>query len=329
MKTKRLLTLSARTLAVSISLCVAPQLLAQASSGCVAKPAGLISWWRAEGDSSDSIGTNHGTNYGAVAFAPGKVGQAFVFDGASHVRVPDVANLNFGETSPITVELWAYRTGTASIMHFMGKRVECGADTFNYQMAFNENNPGEGLSFGGGASSPGHAVLTGLDMPMTNWVYLVGTFDGSTFRFYTNGVLAASEAGTLGPTSSASLTIGGSGYEGACMPFYGLIDEVAIYNRALSDAEILAIYNAGSDGKCAQDDILATIRVSQIEICWNSATNARYQVQYRSDLTTNAWTPLIQCVPGSVSNTCVQDAVLVGQPQRFYRVVLTNCVPSP
>lgn len=71
-----------------------------------------------------------------------------------------------------------------------------------------------------------------------------------------------------------------------------------------------------------------SIRCSQVEICWNSVTNANYQVQYRSDLTTNTWTPLIQCVPGSISTTCIQDAVVLGQPQRFYRVVVTNCVPA-
>ena len=71
----------------------------------------------------------------------------------------------------------------------------------------------------------------------------------------------------------------------------------------------------------------AAIRVSQVEICWNSVTNATYEVQYRSELTTNIWTPLKQCVSGSASNTCVQDAVPTGAPQKFYRVILKDCVP--
>lgn len=70
-----------------------------------------------------------------------------------------------------------------------------------------------------------------------------------------------------------------------------------------------------------------SIRCSQVEICWSSVTNATYQVQYRSNLTTNIWTPLIECVSGTGTNNCVYDAVTAGQPQRFYRVVLTNCVP--
>lgn len=319
MKNKTLVAQFTWTLAVSILIGTSPSFLCQGLAGCVPKPAGLVSWWRAEGDAQDSVGTNHGTLYGAVGFAPGKVGQAFVFDGASYVRIADAPNLNFDATSPITVELWACRTGTASIMHFMGKRLGCGADTGNYQMAFNENNPGEGLSFGGGASTPGYVVTTGLTMPMTNWVYLVGTFDGGTLRFYTNGVLAASATGTMGPTNSASLLIGDSGSEGGCKPFVGLIDEVAIYNRALSDAEILALYNAGSDGKCVYDSPHLSVELyAGITIEGNVGTTN--QIDYVTNLGDTNWIELTNFV-------LPQSPYLLFDPgssraqRRFYRAV--------
>jgi hypothetical protein len=72
---------------------------------------------------------------------------------------------------------------------------------------------------------------------------------------------------------------------------------------------------------------LVTIRASQVEVCWNSVSNLTYQVQYRSDLTTNVWTSLVDCVRSTGSTSCVFDPVVAGQPQRFYRVALTNCVP--
>jgi len=72
---------------------------------------------------------------------------------------------------------------------------------------------------------------------------------------------------------------------------------------------------------------LVTIRASQVEVCWNSISNLTYQVQYRSNLTTNVWTSLVDCVRSTGSTSCIFDPVVVGQPQRFYRVVLTNCVP--
>jgi hypothetical protein len=72
---------------------------------------------------------------------------------------------------------------------------------------------------------------------------------------------------------------------------------------------------------------LVTIRVSQVEVCWNSQSNVTYQVQYRSDLTNNLWTSLGDCILSTNSTSCVNDPIVLGQPQRFYRVVLTNCVP--
>ena len=72
---------------------------------------------------------------------------------------------------------------------------------------------------------------------------------------------------------------------------------------------------------------LVTIRASQVEVCWNSISNLTYQVQYRSDLTTNVWTSLVDCVRSTGSTSCIVDPVVIGQPQRFYRVALTNCVP--
>jgi len=72
---------------------------------------------------------------------------------------------------------------------------------------------------------------------------------------------------------------------------------------------------------------LVTIRASQVEVCWSSISNLTYQVQYRSDLTTNLWTSLGGCIRSTNSTSCVFDPIVVSQPQRFYRVLLTNCVP--
>jgi hypothetical protein len=69
------------------------------------------------------------------------------------------------------------------------------------------------------------------------------------------------------------------------------------------------------------------LRASQVEVCWNSISNLTYQVQYRSDLTTNLWTFLGDCIRSTNSTSCAYDPIVVGQPNRFYRVVLTNCVP--
>ncbi len=72
---------------------------------------------------------------------------------------------------------------------------------------------------------------------------------------------------------------------------------------------------------------LVTIRTSQTEVCWNSKSNLTYQVEFRSDLTANIWTSLGDCIRSTNSTTCVYDPIVLGEPQKFYRVVLTNCGP--
>src|SRR5262249_34489261 len=161
-------------------------------------------------------------------------------DGSSYVEVPDAPNLDFEGAAPITIDMWVYRMSGAGVMHFIGKREDCGL--INYQMAVNEFS--KGLVFGG----TDHEVVTHQNLPLNTWTHLAGTFDGSTIRFYINGTLAGTLAATsLGPTNDASLRIGTSG---TCDGFGGLIDEVELFNRALSQSEIQTIYNAGSAGKC-------------------------------------------------------------------------------
>ena len=216
-------------------------------TNCLPRPPGLAAWWPGDGTALDVAGSNHGTLQNGAAFAPGVTGLAFSFDGDNDfVEVPQVSGMNFGPNSPMTAELWAYRTSPASIMHFIGKRDGCGA--INFQMAFDQSAWG----WGGDA---GNAVVAPT-MPLNTWVHLAGTFDGTTFRFYTNGQLAAAGPGSLGPATTHPLTIGASGSCG--WRFAGLIDEVAIYNRALTSTEVTAIYTAGSSGKCRPPAVVAT-----------------------------------------------------------------------
>jgi hypothetical protein len=207
---------------------------------CFPPPPGLVSWWAGENNGLDNLGANNGTLVGGVGFTNGVVGDAFVFNGTNIVQIPDAPDLNYTGNSPLTVELWAYRTGTQTPMHIIGKK-NPGCGTIEYQMGWDANNGG--LSFGGNVD----AAFTHSTLPLNAWTHLVGTFDGTTFLFYTNGVLAGSGTGTLGPAVSAPLTIGDAG---GCPGFVGFVDEVAIYNRALSAGEIQAIYTAGSAGKC-------------------------------------------------------------------------------
>src|SRR5205823_6117745 len=76
-------------------------------SECVPAPAGLVSWWRGEGNATDSLRTNDGNPVGGVTFAPGRIGQAFSFDGTGEVFVNDAPPLN---VQALTADAWIFPT---------------------------------------------------------------------------------------------------------------------------------------------------------------------------------------------------------------------------
>jgi hypothetical protein len=65
-----------------------------------------------------------------------------------------------------------------------------------------------------------------------------------------------------------------------------------------------------------------TVRVSQVEVCWDTVANAKYQLQYQSP--TNTWINIGSPITGTGSPACVKDDLLPGQPRRMYRVVTTQ-----
>ncbi len=235
--------ISAFASSLLLLFCLAGSPQPASAQDCTAPPDGLVSWWRGENDAKDAFGINHGTLQNGATFAAGKVGQAFNLDGVDDfVNISDDSSLDFGPTSPMTIDLWAYRTGSASAMHLIGKR----GGSINYQLVLDKKY-NQGLVFN---SNNGGAYST-VDLPLNTWTHIAATFDGTTFRLYVNGAEVATGTGALGAMNDALLQIGSSGnYE----VFGGLLDEVSLYARALSATEIQAIYNAGAAGKCVPDN---------------------------------------------------------------------------
>jgi hypothetical protein len=137
--------------------------------------------------------------------------------------------------------------------------------------------------------------------------------------FWEEDVYAVDNSGALLRVDLAGQSrIVGWGFSNSYSMTFG--DDGSLYVAAFDTNQILKI--------TPDDGPRMTIRVSEVEVCWTSITNATYRVEYRSDLTTNIWTPLTHCVPSGGSETCITDKILRGEPQRYYRTVVTNCVPG-
>jgi hypothetical protein len=81
---------------------------------------GLIHWWKADGDATDSVGGNNGTLVGDIAFTNGLFGQAFLCTGG-YVSIPDSPSLSFDPLAPVTFSVWTYRTSAPYTFHIFAK----------------------------------------------------------------------------------------------------------------------------------------------------------------------------------------------------------------
>ncbi|MGD9164919.1 MAG: LamG domain-containing protein, partial [Chromatiales bacterium] len=227
------------------------------AQSCVQPPTGIIAWWpfdETDGTTAeDRIGNHPGAHTNGPVPADGMVGGSLRFDGRNdYVAVADSDLWTFGSNN-FTLEFWANfdAPGGGTIGHpgdiFIGH--DDGPGTRNkWFFAL-----GSGvLNFHINGRSTGSRFFPRAPFSPTvgEWYHLAITRDGSLYTIYVNGVPAASttDARTI-PNSSAPLTLGQAEYLGF---MNGRLDEVSIYNRALSEAELRSISDAGGDGKCKE-----------------------------------------------------------------------------
>ena len=206
--------------------------------GCIEPPAGLVSWWPGDGNVDDIQGENDGMLIYGATFAPGMVGQAFSFNGSSRVSA-SAAGLPTGD-SDRTMALWV-KANT----FFDGEAFFAGYGKFkSYNQTYDLGTAGNTLFFSqwGGAIF-GPALQTG------RWYHVAVTNTGTKVKLYLDGKLVASGDLPINTPGGTKLFMGSLPDEPA-KRLDGLVDEVEIYNRALTAAEIRAIYQAGSKAKC-------------------------------------------------------------------------------
>jgi hypothetical protein len=198
----------------------------------------------ADSSYSGAVGTLTGMDP-ATAWIPGrKGGNALAFEPTTaaprpSVRVALVPGLK--DLRRFTVAAWIYRTGTskpAQMSAFSQQRTTDNDEIFNLCIVNDDAvvylpNPGGGLP---------HEARINQSLAFEVWIHLAATFDGATIRLYRNGVLAASTpyAYTL-PSSTNPFVIGSNVNTNSEQPFVGYLDDVMVYDGALSDAAVAAL----------------------------------------------------------------------------------------
>ena len=214
-------------------------------------PSGLVAYWNLDEASGtkamDASGVNVGTLTNGPVWTTGQVGNAVQFDGVDdRVVIPNNANLN--PTSQISIDYWVNAPSYTSYGQMISK-------VYSSQWGV--------MWYGGtGKIRCDIAPLVGYGLPLgeffsntvlslNQWHHVVCTYDGANVKIYIDGALDKTSASVSGNiyTSTNPLVLGELNPTGTAMPFKGMMDEVQIYNRALSASEIQHQYNLGLQGK--------------------------------------------------------------------------------
>jgi hypothetical protein len=238
------------------------------SNSCATAPAGMIAWWTGDNHANDVVGGHHGTLQGGATFAGAIVNQGFHFDGVDdYVEVPDSDAL---KPANVTVEAWikfdgldSQTSGTAPVgdQYLVFKKNTRVGNHEGYALVKSRINGIDVFRFGIASAQGLQRVANSTNGIVTGrFYYVVGSYDGQYVRLYIDGVLVAEETATFPlDYGNRPVFIGTSGEEIHDGKLNGAIDEVALYNRALTASEILSIYQSGHQGKCESANVAPTV----------------------------------------------------------------------
>jgi len=185
----------------------------------------LFAFYAFEGNASDSAGGHDGTISGAPTYTAGTQGQAMTFDGSTDYVIHAFAEETVWPA--YAVSLWTRTDILAQVQ---------------YKSVFNNNSSSSDFQIDVDGSDPGNYRYQGsqgrIIGPVTpDWVHLAVSCDGTETRVYYNGLLAGSMNAVNNNFGQLAIGIN----RGTNQPFAGSIDEVRVYNRSLSDAEVAGL----------------------------------------------------------------------------------------
>ena len=247
---------------------------------------GLISYYKLDETSgtafSDSHGSNNGTNSGATLNVSGRINTGYDFESADPDYIVTDGNTNLSGSGSRTISGWIkIESMTAQIRPWshgaFGSQnpFGCLIDTDNHLWFF---------GWGPNDADTGYNISGDI----AKWTHVVQTYNGTNVEMFVSGSSVWSGSRTISSTNTP-LRIGML-YGNNAAPFDGVIDEVGIWSRVLTGAEITSLYNSGAGlaypfttGTNAQiniGDAWKSISAMQINIgdAWKAVAGAKINV---------------------------------------------------
>jgi Concanavalin A-like lectin/glucanases superfamily/Calx-beta domain len=236
----------------------------------VVPPSGIVSWWTGDNTAADLVGPNNGTLNNGAGYAPGNVAGAFNFDGVDdYVQAPGTG-LPAGNANR-TLELWVKADSFSPTSEsFFAGYGNFGTSSQTYHLG----TSGSTLFW-----SQWGTGITGPTLSPGQWYHVAVTNVGNAATLYVNGAAVGSNAVTISTPANSPFYIGRiPGTLGDTRKLDGEVDEVTVYNRALSAAEIQSIYLAGIDGKIKSPNYIATDNPSVAEGAAGSTSQVTFTI---------------------------------------------------
>jgi hypothetical protein len=254
------------------------------AQNCLAPPAGLVAWWRGEGDANDYASTNGGVLLnGGTANTPGYRGLAFHFDGTNGFA-QFVDNDNF-KPDTLTIAAWVKfdsldSDGTDVVgeqyIVFKQNSVTLFAPPFDgFNLRKTRRSGIDRFVFSVASAGGATAEALGTSTVTSNtWYFIAGVRTTNSIQIFVNGALQKTTSVSFAQDYGMfPLMFGSSGQFYMDRKLAGYLDEVALFNRALSTAEILAIYNAGTNGMCERPRITSQPQWQTVLVGSNATFN--------------------------------------------------------
>lgn len=205
-----------------------------------ASPEGLVAYYPFNGNANDASGHgNNGTVSGATLTTDrfGNPNSAYYFDGVNNTYInASASTIPMGNTST-TLSAWFKVNATILDQYIAGWGTGCTTGTTNSSFYLNLYNGQHRFVPWGNYVFAGNYLLN-------QWTLFAVTYDGATSKVYINGSLVTSYSGTLNMTNGNGFNIGSLGSCDQQHYFSGSIDDVRIYNRALSASEVQSLYTS-------------------------------------------------------------------------------------
>jgi len=199
----------------------------------------LVGHWSFDGTATDSSGFgNDGTIFGAASYTTGRVGMALNLSGpGNYVTIPNSASL---QTANLTIAYWAYLNFHQNPVIANKRNVDDSQSAWQVSIT-SFDLASQNLQFC--LWQPGTCQYSPVIVPdpVGRWTHVAVTYDGSNQKWYVDGLLVLDSAiGTFHPEfGTADITLGN--YINGGYDYDGLLDEVRIYDGALSAAQIAVL----------------------------------------------------------------------------------------